>query len=223
VRNDSPLHILWLVEDFWIFLTTWNTCDPGDEDFEVNTSRLTKRVKQLASVLSHFRKRWRLEYLNELRQRHCYSEKTSPRSSVSKGDVVSVHDDALPRGLWKLWRIQKVLTGSQKQPQAALGELLPEITSMSFWEGRYTCSIHWRYMKLKCQKLTMKQHLPPVQRSTCQLRLASMMLPLERSQSELQLRELWRKWALGPKCYNRKVNYNVVLCIEYTVNNRSLS
>ncbi len=77
-------------------------CDPGDEDFEVNTSRLTKRVKQLASVLNHFRKRWRLEYLNELRQCHCYSEKSSPCSYVSKGDVVSVHDNALPRGLWKL-------------------------------------------------------------------------------------------------------------------------
>ena len=96
-------------------------CDPGDEDFEVNASQLTKRVKHLASVLNHFWKRWRSEYLNELRESHRYSAKKTPaRSSVSKGDVVIVHDDTLPRGLWKLGRIQEVLTGPDQQPRAAL-------------------------------------------------------------------------------------------------------
>ena len=76
--------------------------DPGDEDFEVNASQLTKRVKHLASVLNHFWRRWRSEYLNELRESHHYSAKKTPNcTSVSKGDVI-VHDNALPRGLWKL-------------------------------------------------------------------------------------------------------------------------
>ena len=96
-------------------------CSPGDEDFEVNASQLTKRVKHLASVLNHFWKGWRLEYLNELREGHRYSAKKTPsRLSVSKGDVVVVHDHALPRGLWKLGRIQEVLTRRDRQPQAAL-------------------------------------------------------------------------------------------------------
>ena len=98
-----------------------HVCDPGDEDFEINAHQLTRRVKHLASVLNHFWKRWRSEYMNELRESHRYSaKKTSVHSAVSKGDVVIVHDDTLPRGLWKLGRIQEVLTGSDKQPRAAL-------------------------------------------------------------------------------------------------------
>ena len=31
--------------------------EPGDEEFEVNASQLTKRMKHLASVLNHFWKR----------------------------------------------------------------------------------------------------------------------------------------------------------------------
>ena len=78
-------------------------CNPGDEDFEVNTSQLTKQVKHLASVLNHFWKGWRLEYLNVLRESHRYSAKKTPSHlSISKVDVVVVHDDALPCGLWKL-------------------------------------------------------------------------------------------------------------------------
>ena len=47
--------------------------------------------------------KWRSEYLNELRESHRYSAKKTPaHSSVSRGDVVIVHDDTLPRGLWKL-------------------------------------------------------------------------------------------------------------------------
>ena len=41
-------------------------CDPGDEDLEVNASQLIKRMKHFASVLNHFSRRWRSEYLNEL-------------------------------------------------------------------------------------------------------------------------------------------------------------
>ena len=44
-----------------------HVCEPSDEDFEVGASQLTKRMKHLASVLNHFWRRWRSEYLNELR------------------------------------------------------------------------------------------------------------------------------------------------------------
>ena len=96
-------------------------CNSGDEDFEVNASQLSKRMKHLASVLNHFWKRWRSEYLNELRESHRYSAKKTKRCpSVSRGDVVIVHDDALPRGFWKLGQIQEVLTGRDGQSRAAL-------------------------------------------------------------------------------------------------------
>ena len=74
-------------------------CDQGDEDFEVNASQLTKRMKHLANVLNHFWRRWRSEYLNELRESHPYvAEKDSAVPHVTEGDVVIVHDESLLRG-----------------------------------------------------------------------------------------------------------------------------
>ena len=107
-------------------------CNPEDEDFEVNTSQLTRRVKHLAGVLNHFRKRWRSEYLNELRESHQYSMKkrTPSYPSVSQGDVVIVHDDTLPHGLWKLGRVQEVLTGHT-----------PSCSSESCFKGSSACHI----------------------------------------------------------------------------------
>ena len=40
-------------------------CESGDEDFEVNASQLTKRMKYFASLFNHFRRPWRFEYLND--------------------------------------------------------------------------------------------------------------------------------------------------------------
>lgn len=41
-----------------------------DEDFEVTDVSLQRRAKHLNSVLNHFWKRWRKEYLLELRNTH---------------------------------------------------------------------------------------------------------------------------------------------------------
>ena len=71
-----------------------------DEDFEVNNSQLKRRMKHLTSVLSHFWRRWGIEYLNELRECHRYSttKKAHLHPTVSLGDIVIIHDDTLPRG-----------------------------------------------------------------------------------------------------------------------------
>ena len=96
-------------------------CDPDDEDFEVNPSQLTKRMKHLDSVLNRFWRRWRSEYLNELRESHRYmAKKVSHPLHITKGDVVIVHDEALPRGLWKLGQIQEVFIGRDGLPRSAL-------------------------------------------------------------------------------------------------------
>ena len=78
-------------------------------------------MKHLASIINHFWKRWRSEYLNELRESHRYmAKKTSHPSHVTKGDVVIVHNEALPRGLWKLGRIQELFVGRDNLPRSAL-------------------------------------------------------------------------------------------------------
>ena len=96
--------------------------DPDDEDFEVNASQLKRRMKHFANVLNHFWKRWRTEYLSELRECHQYSaaKKTSHHPSVSCGDIVIVHDESIPRGFWKLGQVQEVHSGPDGRPRIAL-------------------------------------------------------------------------------------------------------
>ena len=89
-------------------------CNPDDEDFSVDSVQLTRRVKYLNNTLNHFWSRWRTEYLNELREAHAHSVRKShvaKKSDIAVGDVVIVHDEQLPRGLWKLGRVQELFTG----------------------------------------------------------------------------------------------------------------
>ena len=44
--------------------------DVDDDDFEVNPSCLNKRLKYLNNILNQFWRRWRTEYLLELRESH---------------------------------------------------------------------------------------------------------------------------------------------------------
>ena len=94
----------------------------NDEDFSVDPMLLTRRVKHLNNTLNHFWNRWRSEYLAELRESHYHStRKTSDEKhpGLSVGEVVIVHDEHLPRGLWKLGRIQETLKGRDGQIRGA--------------------------------------------------------------------------------------------------------
>ena len=42
---------------------------------------------------------------------------------MNKGDIVIVHDDTLPRGHWKLGKIQEVYVGKDGLPRSALVKL----------------------------------------------------------------------------------------------------
>ena len=74
-----------------------------DDDLEISGSRLTKRMRYLNRTLDHFWKRWKAEYFMELRESR-YRGATSGKDddTISVGDIVSVHSESRPRGLWKL-------------------------------------------------------------------------------------------------------------------------
>ena len=60
-----------------------------DEDVEFTQEALTRRMDHLNKTLNHFWKRWKMEYLLELRESHRYGPKTDPKNnSPSEGDVV---------------------------------------------------------------------------------------------------------------------------------------
>ncbi len=70
--------------------------DLEGEEFTLDASQLTRRMKCLASVLNHFWCRWRSKYLTELREVHAYTarkQSKSQHSSVSVGKLVVVHDE----------------------------------------------------------------------------------------------------------------------------------
>ena len=97
--------------------------DFKDEDFSLTRNQATARVKHLNNVLNQFWKRWRTEYLSELREVHAHTAKKRYRgekTKVSIGQVVIVKDEHLPRGLWKLGFIQRLLTGKDGKTRAAI-------------------------------------------------------------------------------------------------------
>lgn len=88
----------------------------------VDSTLLTRRMKHFNNRLNHFWNRWRSEYLNELREAHYHSTRKSSdrdRPGLSVGEVVIVHDEHLPRGLWKLGVIQDTITGQDGQIRGA--------------------------------------------------------------------------------------------------------
>ena len=69
-----------------------------------------RRMKHLKKTVDDFWKRWRTEYLLGLREAHRHLQ--TPRGGMSNaavGDIVIVHDEKSPHGLWKLGRINSFL------------------------------------------------------------------------------------------------------------------
>ena len=86
-----------------------------DLDYGLSPSsvELTRRMHHFNKTLDQFWKRWKTEYLVEFRECHRYHNRTKGVESImSVGDLVLVHDQVCPRGLWKLAIIESVIKGS---------------------------------------------------------------------------------------------------------------
>ena len=64
--------------------------DDEDPSFEVSLDVLTRRMKKLNSVINHFWKRWKFEYLLELCNHHKNKTWAKNHQSIVKGDVVMI-------------------------------------------------------------------------------------------------------------------------------------
>ena len=65
-------------------------------------------------------KRWRQEYLLELRESHRYHHGHSNPSQVAVGDVVIVHSANRPIAFWRLGCVQEVLVGRDEKRRGAV-------------------------------------------------------------------------------------------------------
>ena len=77
-------------------------------------------MQHLSNVLNHFWKRWRNEYLIELRNAHRYPNQNDTIRTVSVGDVVVVHEEDQPRGKWRVGKILDLIVGSDGCTRGAL-------------------------------------------------------------------------------------------------------
>ena len=76
--------------------------------FEVDNEHVSKRRNVIETILNHFWRRWRTEYVTELRERQ---KALKPRKSatVEVGDVVLIFDEKQPRHLWRIGRVNKLI------------------------------------------------------------------------------------------------------------------
>ena len=90
--------------------------DTGEQEEESSTL-MNKRFLYLVKKLDHFWKRWRGEYLIDLRESHrCRSEETS---DAKVGDVVLIHEDNVKRNQWKMGLIDDLIQGKDGQIRGA--------------------------------------------------------------------------------------------------------
>ena len=96
------------------------TTDEDEYLGEPTRANLTQRMRHLNKTVDDFWRRWRSEYLLELRESHCHLDLArGVVRRITIGDIVIIHDDAHPRGLWKLGKVEKLITGADGHTRGA--------------------------------------------------------------------------------------------------------
>ena len=96
----------------------------NDPDFQVgplSVADFTRRLRHLSKTMDQFWKRWRKEYLLELRECHRYGKWTqSPCDPIVIGDIVLVYDQDHPRTFWRLAKVEDLMKGSDGKIRGAI-------------------------------------------------------------------------------------------------------
>ena len=71
---------------------------------------IVRRTELLNTIINHFWKRWKGEYLLELRQNHQMLSKKK-ELVIATGDVVLIHEDGKKRNRWPLGKIEELMYG----------------------------------------------------------------------------------------------------------------
>ena len=78
-----------------------------------------KRKRFIDTLLDHFWSRWCKEYLNILRENQRRDRGKALSSIPNVNDVVIVYEEKMPRQLWRLGRIVKLLISNDGQVRGA--------------------------------------------------------------------------------------------------------
>lgn len=90
---------------------------PGGNIVTTSTkSTVTRQSQRRSALMDLFWRRWRREYLLELRSAHFAAG--LPQKSVKEGDIVLLGEDKTPRQLWKLCRVVETFPGRDGKARA---------------------------------------------------------------------------------------------------------
>ena len=60
-------------------------------------------------MLDHYEKRWRKEYLTELREFQRNNDRL-PAKQLKIGDIVLIEEEGLPRSRWRMGKVQELIS-----------------------------------------------------------------------------------------------------------------
>ena len=89
-------------------------------------------IAHLAKSLENFWKRWKLEYLQELREFHRTGQQGECTSSLQPGEIVTVYDEDHPRGLWRLGKIEEVIPSADGNIRGVLVKVVSKGGQVQF-------------------------------------------------------------------------------------------
>ena len=79
---------------------------------------MAPRERYLQSLLTHFKNRWRTEYLTGIRE-YQKLKVAEPKRAIQVGDIVHIHADKTPRQQWRMGEVEKLLRGRDDVVRAA--------------------------------------------------------------------------------------------------------
>lgn len=100
-----------------------NSVNQGiDPEWNLSKQDTTRRMNHLNNLLDQFWRRWKNEYLLELRNSHRHGMKNTKNTSsqrIAVGDVVLVHEDNKRRCHWKMGKVEQLIKGKDGKVRGA--------------------------------------------------------------------------------------------------------
>ena len=96
-----------------------DTTEGGVDNPSSSQETVSRRARYLQTLMDHFWNLWRREYVPALRESHRLKE-VSPGPVLRKGDVVSIHDESLPRTLWRTGVVHELIKGTDTKTRGAV-------------------------------------------------------------------------------------------------------
>ena len=89
------------------------SCEHKDQDFEETHDTFWKRATNITRVLEQWWKRWKREYLLNLRKQHFLNRNPYPSDVIKTGDIVMIqNENNKKRIFWKMGCVEELLKGA---------------------------------------------------------------------------------------------------------------